>query len=103
MQLGNLSKANWQFYCNEIQISELESFFRARFGSLTRLRTLGVRVGAVNIPALSSIWLKREDSETPRVVATLEIFWKLKLLSPRSIVPMNVRWTRHLSANASWE
>jgi hypothetical protein len=51
--------------------------------------------------ALLSRSRNRDDKDISRVVATLTMFWKLKLLSPRSTVPMKVRWTPHLSARAS--
>jgi hypothetical protein len=58
---------------------------------------------AVKVLALPSMSTKSDDSVTPSVVATLRMFSKLKLLSPRSTVPMKVRCTPHLSAKASCE
>jgi len=43
------------------------------------------------------------DSVISSAVETLTRFEKLRLDSPRSIVPMNVRWTPHASANDSCE
>jgi len=39
----------------------------------------------------------------PSAAAILAIVWKLRLLSPRSTVPMKVRWTPHSSAKPSCE
>ena len=77
-------------------------------GRSVRLRFFGLMAAlpadcGANIWAFPSRSRKSADNDTPSVVATLAMFWKLKLLSPRSIVPMKVRWTPHLSAKPSCE